>query len=768
MRRNPIINQCTFQCSLQRFHQWIRAIQPLCAALFLVSAALIATTSPARAEDTPAKISSPAAKSMIDDVVAKRKSLAAEIAALTEQNGDAPADSDPADVSVKEDEREFLESQDAIYAQQLARLEQREELQNEKKLAAEELEALRKFGPTEPKPYSFLLLENLRDEQSAEEDHQEALKVDLKSAEQLLESAQNQFDEAEKERRKVTEEQSESDEPEAALANALKSAKRQSQIAKELVVLRRLELEVRTLRADVCDARKTLLDEKVDCIGKDVRFTKEDLQDRHRELAAYEVELNHKLKDARIRFQQAESQQSATLKKMQKSKAPQETIDLILEAWRVARDAQQVEMSLLSERIGDISRFHHYWTCRYESENGTVKPEEIEEWHNSLSDLVDETHDNQRSLLQRIEMTRSEQSKLVQRIRNSEDPEVKQWAEVQSEHLQRLRDACETHLVELTANERWSSRFLEELEAKLEPTTPTSWWSLAEEQFVSVWSYEIAHVDDRPITVAKIVNVIVCLLLGVLVASLLSRILGQRILPRFGLNEGASHAVASMTFYSLAILFGVLSFQLVHIPLTAFAFLGGAVAIAIGFGSQDIANNFMSGIILLAEQPIRVGDVVLFDGVQGTVTHIGPRSTRIRTVSNHELIAPNSKLLSDKVTNLTLSDNLVQTAVAVSLPLTMTVPEAKALLLQAAASHPTVLKSPGPIVLFKQFGTTAMDFELHFSLRLNDDMRAAIVQSDVRESINHLFRQVNAQPVIAAAKLFTDPLPSTTRGTKAA
>jgi small-conductance mechanosensitive channel len=306
--------------------------------------------------------------------------------------------------------------------------------------------------------------------------------------------------------------------------------------------------------------------------------------------------------------------------------------------------------------------------------------------------------------------------------------------------------------VQLTVNERWASRFLDELEAKLEPQQKEAWSSIAARQLDAIWTYEVLQIDDRPITIGKIVNLIVCLVSGVLVAGFLSRLLGRRLLPRLGLNEGASHAVQSIAFYGLAILFGVLSFQLVHIPLAAFAFLGGAVAIAVGFGSQDIANNFMSGIILLAEQPIRVGDIVLVDSVQGTVEHIGPRSTRIRTDANHEMIVPNNKLLSDKVTNLTLSDNLIQTMVAVTLPAKMSVPQARCLLLEAAVSHTSVLGDPQPIVLLKQFGASSMDFELHFWLKIDDDMRASIAQSEVREAINDLVQQFDAQPSIGASQ----------------
>src|SRR5262249_31774429 len=160
-----------------------------------------------------------------------------------------------------------------------------------------------------------------------------------------------------------------------------------------------------------------------------------------------EDELNSKLSEARSRFQQAESQQAAAVKELLKNKAPQSTIDLANDSWRIARDGQQMEISLLNERIGDNTRFSHYWACRYEVENHTAKPTQIAEWHESLSDLVDEIRDNRRSLEQRIETTRTEQAKIVQHTRNSDDPAVKQWGEAQCAHWRGLRDVCEEHLV---------------------------------------------------------------------------------------------------------------------------------------------------------------------------------------------------------------------------------------------------------------------------------------------------------------------------------
>jgi potassium efflux system protein len=693
----------------------------------------------------------PAPRPTLEETLAKRKELAEQIRALSKQDPQSAGGNDSLDVSDSEDELEFLEALDGIYGEQQARIEQRQELETEKQRAQADLDALRKFGPSDSKPYSFLLLEELRDELAAEEDHETVNDADLKPAAQMVEAAQAHFDQAERERRRIQESVAEKKHPEkqAALATELKLAQRESQVAKELITVRELEVDVRTLRRDVSALRKTLLTEKIALIERDVRFTRQDVQERLKELTSIEGELNAKLKNVRANRRHTELEQAASLKELKDAKAPSAVMELAAESWHVARDAQQIEMSLLDECIGDARRLRHYWECRFAAETGTATPADLTEWRESLDNLLTELGDRQRSLSQQVEATRAGQAKVVQRMRDNDDAQIKKWGEFQATQWQSLREVCETHLVQLAVTERWAARFYDELDARLKPRGSVSWRAKAEEHLATAWQYEVFMVNDRPITIGKIATLIFCLCLSVFAARVLSRVLGQQVLPRFGLNEGASHAIRAMAFYSLAMLFGVLSFQVVHIPLSAFAFLGGAVAIAIGFGSQDIANNFMSGIILLAEQPIRVGDIVMVDGVQGTVEHIGPRSTRIKTDANHEIVVPNSKLLSDKVTNLTLSDTLIQTTVAVTLPTKIHVKEAKGLLLAAALSQPAVLHDPCPVVLFKQFGVTTMDFELHFWLQLHDEMQAAIAQSDVREAINDLFLEQNAQAAIS-------------------
>jgi small-conductance mechanosensitive channel len=126
------------------------------------------------------------------------------------------------------------------------------------------------------------------------------------------------------------------------------------------------------------------------------------------------------------------------------------------------------------------------------------------------------------------------------------------------------------------------------------------------------------------------------------------------------------------------------------------------------------------------------------------VERIGARSTRVKTLSNHEIIVPNSSLLENKVTNLTLSDNLVQTAIGISLSPTLQVDEVRHILYEAAASHPMILRSPEPVVLLKEFSTTSMSFELHFWIKLKTIMARNIAESDIRMKINRSLAHTDA------------------------
>jgi potassium efflux system protein len=243
--------------------------------------------------------------------------------------------------------------------------------------------------------------------------------------------------------------------------------------------------------------------------------------------------------------------------------------------------------------------------------------------------------------------------------------------------------------------------------------------------------------NNPVLTVGTLVGGLFLLGFGYIAAGMISRWTAAKLLTRFGLNKSAVSPLQSITFYLLLSTFTMLSLNVLNVPMTVFSFLGGALAIGAGFGSQNIVNNFISGLILLAERPIRVGDVIQLDAWTGTVTQIGARSTKIQTGMNHEIIVPNSKLLETSVVNWTLSDDTVGCVVPVGAAYGSPTREVERLLSLAAAEHPNVLKEPAPQVMFKDFAADSLVFELRFWVNLRETSKGEI-ESDLRFRIEEL------------------------------
>jgi potassium-dependent mechanosensitive channel len=204
-------------------------------------------------------------------------------------------------------------------------------------------------------------------------------------------------------------------------------------------------------------------------------------------------------------------------------------------------------------------------------------------------------------------------------------------------------------------------------------------------------------------------------------------------------------ALQTLTSYLLLLAFFLWALHLVNIPLTVFTFLGGAVAIGVGFGSQNIVNNFMSGLILIAERPVKVGDLIDIDGTYGRVEAIGPRSTRVRSGDNTHVILPNSTLLESKVLNWTLSDNVIRTSMDVGVAYGSDVAEVKRRLEQALTQSERVLETPAAEILFMDFGDNALLFRALFWTQVNMPLDQARAQSEVRFRVDELFREAGIE-----------------------
>ncbi len=220
------------------------------------------------------------------------------------------------------------------------------------------------------------------------------------------------------------------------------------------------------------------------------------------------------------------------------------------------------------------------------------------------------------------------------------------------------------------------------------------------------------NIGGLPVTPVLLIKTFVYLTLLRIFAGMIRRFMEDRVLVRTSLNTGQQYAFAQITAY-LVFLFGLLiGLQWAGVNMSSLVILGGALGIGIGFGMQNIANNFVSGIVLLMERPIQVGDRVEVGDTHGDVVKIAARSTWIRTNANVVMIIPNSEFINNRVTNWTANDRQVRFPIPLGVSYGSDPEVVRNVLMEVADNHPDVLNIPPPEILFIGFGDSSLNFEL--------------------------------------------------------
>jgi small-conductance mechanosensitive channel len=212
-----------------------------------------------------------------------------------------------------------------------------------------------------------------------------------------------------------------------------------------------------------------------------------------------------------------------------------------------------------------------------------------------------------------------------------------------------------------------------------------------------------------------------------------------KMLEKTNLDSGTKHSLASGFAYICYVLAGLLAIAIMGGNLTNIALIAGALSVGIGLGLQDIVNNFVSGIIMLFERPLKVGDWVVIGNEEGEVKQINIRSTEVQTFNRASVIIPNSQVLSNSVVNRTHENNWARYGVKVGVAYGSDVEQVRDLLLECVLSHPKVSKKPAPYVLFQDFGESSLDFEVRFYV--SDINVGWTAPSDVRFIINKRFKE---------------------------
>ena len=259
------------------------------------------------------------------------------------------------------------------------------------------------------------------------------------------------------------------------------------------------------------------------------------------------------------------------------------------------------------------------------------------------------------------------------------------------------------------------------------------------EELTSFWNFVLFTTPaGQAITVGNVIAVVLLLIGGYLLSRFIGYLLGVR-LAATRLSPDVAHTIKRITFFTLLVGLILTALSLLGVPLTAFAFATGAIAIGVGFGAQNIINNFISGWILMAERPIRIGDFVEIDGAMGTVELIGTRSTRIRRTDGVHLLVPNSRLLEQTVVNWTLVDEQIRSIVRVGVAYGSPVDRVRSLVEEALRAQPEVKADPAPVVVFDDFGDNALIFDAYFWCDVGGERQLREIRSDIRFRIDKLF-----------------------------
>ncbi len=222
----------------------------------------------------------------------------------------------------------------------------------------------------------------------------------------------------------------------------------------------------------------------------------------------------------------------------------------------------------------------------------------------------------------------------------------------------------------------------------------------------------VFKLGDAQVTILSVCYFLFLLFLLIYVSGKLKRWLIDRVLAKRGVDLGLREATGTIFRYVLIFIGLIVIFQTVGIDLTALSILTGAVGLGIGFGLQNIASNFISGLIILFERPVRIGDRIAVSDVEGDVIRIGARSTTVLTNDNIDIIIPNSKLITENVINWTHSERKVRFRIPVTVAFEMDLRRVEQALLEAAKSVQDVAELPEPGVRFIKFGENGLDFEL--------------------------------------------------------
>ncbi|OPZ60199.1 MAG: putative MscS family protein1 precursor [Deltaproteobacteria bacterium ADurb.Bin510] len=413
--------------------------------------------------------------------------------------------------------------------------------------------------------------------------------------------------------------------------------------------------------------------------------------------------------------------------------------EALLKEFEFKRQARQKQLEQIESRLQFLNQIELIWQHRYALLKQRPPLATLQQWIKEQAVLVS-------SLDRQFELVLSEQKALQPQMASlSQDLNLANQSGAVKTHRENALMALNEqinrgieYLTALKATQTLAQRYGAELSSERKHLRPgdvlAQGWAFARK----IWQTELWVIDDHPVTVSKVIIALIILVVGTIFAKrLLLRVI-KRLESSTGMSKNSISIVSNAVYYFTLLVVVLFTLKTVRIPLTAFTFLGGALAIGVGFGAQNLLSNFISGFIIMMEQPIRIGDQVEVDGKVGVIKEIGARCTRVQTFENIDILVPNSVFLEKSIVNRSKADKLYRAKIAVGVAYGSDTRLVESLLNQIAREHSQVLRDPEPFVLFQAFGASTLDFELFVWLKLDD---VGKVPSELRHRINEVFAE---------------------------
>lgn len=639
-----------------------------------------------------------------------------------------------------------LRELESLYQRLLTALKKRKTLEKEETLFQEKAQSQQQIALSKNPPYSLSYYDTILDKLITDDHKKETAILGISLAEKALEDARSNLDESRQKLRKYKEELDavEPGKDASKLKWAFARAQLELQIAQAIFDLQRATKQNLAIEVRLAKQNSDVTQQSLVWVSKNLHFDKADLEKQIETINRRRDELQKRVKDQLRRQMTLETTWLQAQERLAKA-GKKEDIALAkarLEAADIEREASQRLLEQTEDMLNLLNRQEQVWKNRYAVVKGEVDQQKTDIWKKEIEA-------SKVKIERAVRLQESYQNSLQSQIASlekqlSDQGYSKDLRRAMDDRLSTLKTLARgglEYFSMLQATLRLNQRLLDEIATQQEYVDLWKTFATMIGEVKNIWNFELWVIDDHAVTVKKLAIALITLIIGLVFIKRIILLWIRRLLMRTHMKETTSAAIEKIINYFAVFLIILFALRVVNIPLTLFTFLGGAVAIGVGFGAQNLINNFISGFIIMAEQPIKIGDLIEIEGNFAMVEEIGARCTRIRTGANVHILVPNSSFLEKNIINWTLSDKEVRTQVTVGIVYGSPVREAERIMLQVADEHQGIRKIPKPFVLFNDFGDNALIFDLYFWIRMVRIMDRRIIESEVRFRIDELFRE---------------------------